>query len=151
VRCLVPQAAGRRWWSGGRHDPRRHLISPWKRGHRARRLRWKLGWVGLGRVRTPGRLVQRRRLQLSLFIYSAPAPPEIQSRRPPTPPRCGGSVRARAASRVAGRLGIGTGRCGATAASASPSPLYTGPGRRLRSGSQKVGALSPIHWPWPAD
>jgi hypothetical protein len=35
-------------------------------------------------------------------------------------------VRARAASRVAGRLGIGTGRCGATAASASasPSPLW---------------------------
>jgi pentatricopeptide repeat protein len=48
VVCAVRQAAG-----GEDADTihlRRHLISPWKRGHRARspsscRLRWRLGWV----------------------------------------------------------------------------------------------------------
>lgn len=63
------------------------------------------------------------------FVYSGPD--AARDPKPPTPPRCGGSVRARAASRVAGRLGIGTEK---GVVLLPPPSLWTGPGR-LRSGS----------------
>jgi hypothetical protein len=51
----------------------------------------------------PVHLVQR---QAAPPLFILPGCAAARDPKPPTPPRCGCSVQARAASRVAGRLGI---------------------------------------------
>jgi len=93
----------------------------------ARRLRW----VARGSVGTaPARQSASCKGGGSFCLFWR-GPDAARDPKPPTPPRCGGSVRARAASRVAGRLGIGTEK---GVVLLPPPSLWTGPGR-LRSGS----------------